>query len=59
MLLNHFFELGTEHVPAVAIKRDVEPITFFALHSDTVGLRDVPDRSGRTAPVDDAIRESR
>ena len=33
-LLNHFFELRTEDTSVVAIKRDMEPITFLALDNE-------------------------
>src|SRR6266498_6166237 len=31
---NHFFKLRTEHSSVVAIKRDMEPIPFFALDDE-------------------------
>ena len=33
-LLNHFLQLSPEHSSVVAIKRDMEPIPFFALHDE-------------------------
>ena len=33
-LLNHFFKLRAEHSSVVAIKRDMQPIPFFALDDE-------------------------